>query len=60
MPLGFTVAHGHSGLLGQGPASWPMVAAFGMAQAMGSWPERVQRAWHAITMQCVSSTRGVA
>jgi hypothetical protein len=43
MPLGFAGAHGHSGILGQGPASCPMVVAFGTAQAMGSWPERFQR-----------------
>jgi hypothetical protein len=44
MPLGFIAAHGHSGLLGQGPANWPTVETFGTAQARGSQPERVQHA----------------
>jgi hypothetical protein len=57
MPLGFIEAHGHSGLLGQGPVSWPMVVAFGMAQAKGSRLERTQRV---VTTRCGSSACSVA
>jgi hypothetical protein len=36
-------AHSHSGLLGQGPASWPIPVAIGQPTTHRTGPERGQR-----------------
>jgi hypothetical protein len=40
--VGCTGAHNHSGILGQGPASWPTLAAFSQPTMHGARPERMQ------------------
>jgi hypothetical protein len=52
IPSGFTAAHNHSGLLGQSPTSWPMVAACRSPQCTGASIARPARDHHAGRGQC--------